>query len=110
MARDTERLWIRRYEAEGLKGVKEDRPRSGRPRKLTPTLEGEIVEKTVSDKPAPEVSTHWTSRLLADAMGLNHVDVWRTWKKYGLKPHPVRRFKLSTDPAFAEKLTDIVGL
>ena len=110
VARDTARLWIRRYEADGLKGVASDRPRSGRPRKLTPALEEEIVERTVTEDPPPEVSTHWTSRLLADAMGLNHVDIWRTWKKYGLKPHQIRRFKLSRDPRLVEKIHDVVGV
>lgn len=110
VARDTARLWIRRYESEGLKGVERDRPRAGRPRKLTPTLEEEIVQKTIGEDPPPEVSTHWTTRLLADAMGLNHVDVWRTWKKYGLKPHQIRRFKLSRDPQLIEKIHDVVGV
>ena len=110
MARDTAKLWIRRYEADGLKGVEQDRTRSGRPRKLTPTLEAGIVGWTVSEKPPPEVSTHWTSRLLAAAMGLNHVDIWRTWTKYGLKPQQVRRFKLSRDPRLIEKINDVVGV
>lgn len=110
VARDTAKLWIRRYEASGLVGIERDRPRSGRPRKLTPALEEAIVEKTINEKPPPEVSTHWTSRLMADAMGLNHVDVWRTWKKYGLKPHQVRRFKLSRDPRLVEKIHDVVGV
>jgi len=110
VARDTARLWMRRYEGEGLKGVEQDRPRSGRPRKLTPDLELQIVEKTVNEDPPPEVSTHWTSRLLAKAMGLNHVDIWRTWKKYGLKPHQIRRFKLSRDPHLFEKIHDVVGV
>ena len=43
-------------------------------------------------------------------MGLNHVDVWRTWSKFGLKPHKVRRFKLSRDPRLVEKLNDVVGV
>jgi transposase len=110
VARDTARLWIRRYEAEGLKGVKRDRPRTGRPRKLTPALEEDIVQKTIGEDPPPEVSTHWTSRLLAEDMGLNHVDVWRTWRKYGLKPHQIRRFKLSRDPQLIEKIHDVVGV
>jgi transposase len=110
VARDTARLWVRRYESGGLDAVAQDRPRSGRPRKLTPELEAEIVDKTIHEDPPPEVSTHWTSRLLADAMGLNHVDVWRTWKKYGLKPHQIRRFKLSRDPRLVEKIHDVVGV
>jgi transposase len=110
VARDTARLWIRRYEAEGLEGVEQDRPRSGRPRKLTPAVEEEIVAKTVNENPPPEVSTHWTSRLLAKTMGLSHIDVWRTWKKFGLKPHQIKRFKLSRDPHLIEKIQDVVGV
>ena len=110
VARDTARLWIRRYEAGGLEDVKQDRPRSGRPRKLTLEVEAQIVDKTVNEDPPPEVSTHWSSRLLADAMGLSHLDVWRTWKKYGLKPHQLRRFKLSRDPRLIEKIHDVVGV
>lgn len=110
VARDTARLWIRRYEKEGLKGIERDRPRSGRPRKLTPELEATIVEKTVKEDPPPGEGTHWTSRLLGRILGLSHMDVWRTWKKYGLKPHQVRRFKLSRDPRLVEKLHDVVGV
>ena len=110
VARDTARLWIRRYGEGGLKSVAKDRERAGRPRKLTPALEEEIVAKTVSEKPPPEKSTHWSSRLLADEMGLNHVDVWRTWSKFGLKPHKVRRFKLSRDPRLVEKLNGIAAV
>lgn len=110
VARDTARLWIRRYEADGLKGVERDRPRSGRPRKLTRELEEAIVDKTINEDPPPELSTHWTSRLLAEEMELHHVDVWRTWKKYGLKPHQIRRFKLSKDPRLIEKIHDVVGV
>ncbi len=110
VARDTARLWVRRYEAAGLEAVERDRPRSGRPRKLTPELEAEIVDKTINEDAPPEVATHWTSRLLADAMGLNHIDVWRTWRKFGLKPHQIRRFKLSRDPRLIEKIHDVVGV
>jgi transposase len=110
VARDTARLWIRRYEAEGLGAVERDRPRRGRPRKLTPELERDIVEKTVNEGPPPGEGTHWTSRLLGRVMGITHMDVWRTWRKYGLKPHQIRRFKLSRDPRLVEKLHDVVGV
>jgi len=52
-------------------------------------LEEEIIEKTTNEAPPPEASTQWTSRLLADAMDLNHVGAGRTWKQYGLKPHRI---------------------
>ena len=34
----------------------------------------------------------------------------RIWRAHGLQPHRVRQFKLSNDPAFVDKLRDIVGL
>ncbi len=110
IARDTARLWMRRYEAEGLEAIQRDRPRSGRPRSITREVEEAIVRKTVEEDPPPEVSTHWSSRLLGEALGIDHVTIWRVWRKYGLKPHQIRRFKLSRDPRLVEKLTDVVGV
>ena len=95
IARDTARLWMRRYEAEGLDGIESDRPRSGRPRTVTRKVEEKIVQKTTGEDPPPEESTHWTSRLMGKALGIDHVTIWRVWRKYGLKPHQIRRFKLS---------------
>jgi hypothetical protein len=36
--------------------------------------------------------------------------VHRIWRAFGLQPHRVETFKLSTDPLFVEKVRDIVGL
>ena len=66
--------------------------------------------KTVNEDPAPEKSTHWTTRLMAEEMGLSRSVIWRVWRKYGLKPHQVKRFKLSRDPRLVEKLHDVVGV
>ena len=44
------------------------------------------------------------------ASGVSPAKVHEIWQDPGLAPHRVRRFKLSTDPAFAEKLEDVVGL
>ena len=108
--RPTVLLWIRRYAAEGIPGIEQDRPRSGRPRTVTPEIEEAIVAKTVNEKPPPEVATHWSTRLLAKVMGLSDDAIGRTWRKYALKPHQVKRFKLSRDPRLVEKIHDVVGL
>jgi hypothetical protein len=47
---------------------------------------------------------------MARAVGVSHDTVNRVWRENGLKPHLVRKFKLSSDPRFVEKLTDVVGL
>jgi transposase len=110
VARPTVLQWIRRYEAEGLRGIERDRPRSGRPRTITAEVEHAVIEKTIQEKPPAEVSTHWSTRLMAKTMGLSADAVGRIWRKYALKPHQIKRFKLSRDPRLVEKIHDVVGL
>jgi transposase len=47
---------------------------------------------------------------MAAEMGISPSSVGRIWAEAGLKPHLVRTFKVSNDPQFEEKVTDIVGL
>jgi transposase len=68
----------------------------------------EVVRRTLA--PPPHEATHWTARAMAEACGLAVSTVQSIWKAHGLAPHRWRSFKLSNDPAFAEKLRDIVGL
>lgn len=108
--RATALLWIRRYEAGGVAALAKDRPRSGRPRTITADMETAVIEKTVTEKPPPEVATHWSTRLMAGALGYSREAIGRIWRKYALKPHQVKRFKLSRDPRLFEKIHDVVGL
>ena len=43
---------------------------------------------------------------MAERAGVSEATVRRIWRAHGLKPHLSRTFKVSTDPQFAEKLTD----
>lgn len=101
-------LWRRRFEQEGLSGILEDRPRSGRPRQVTAEEEADIVERTRTTKPSH--ATHWTVRTMAQQVGVSPATVHRIWQAYGLQPHRVENFKFSTDPEFVRKVRDIVGL
>jgi hypothetical protein len=58
----------------------------------------------------PEDATHWSTRSMAAACGLSPATVQRIWHAFGLKPHRTESFGLSSDPEFAEKMRDIVGL
>src|SRR5947207_14936871 len=58
----------------------------------------------------PPHATHCSTRTMAAAAGISEASVRRIWRHHGLKPHRVESFKISNDPAFAEKLEDIVGL
>jgi transposase len=110
MSRATALLWIRRYESEGIGGIERDRPRSGRPRTITLESESEVIDKTVNETPPAEVATHWSTRLMATATGYSREAIGRIWRKYALKPHQLKRFKLSRDPRLVEKIHDVVGL
>jgi transposase len=101
-------LWRRRYEAEGLAGVLDDRPRSGRPKQISPEQETAIVEATM--KTTPQDATHWSVRAMAASQKVSAATVQRIWKKHKLQPHRVESFKFSNDPQFAAKVRDIVGL
>lgn len=109
ISRPTVRRCLDRYESEGWSGVERDRPRSGRPRRVTPEMEASIIEKTRT-QPPPDNGTHWSTRLMAAEVGLNQSTISRIWRAHGLQPHRIEYFKLSQDPFFLEKLRDVVGL
>lgn len=101
-------LWRRRFAEQGLSGIIEDKPRSGRPRSITAQKEAAIVEATRNSK--PKNATHWTVRTMARHCGVSPASVQRIWKAYHLQPHRLEHFKFSTDPDFVPKVRDIVGL
>jgi hypothetical protein len=68
-----------------------------------------VVTRTLQEPP-PAGVTHRTAPSMAAASGLSVSSVQRIWRAHGLRPHQVRSFKLSTDPKFAAKVEDIVGL
>ena len=93
---------------EGVAGLLRDKTRKPGLPPLPPALVDRVVELTLADPPGE--ATHWTGRAMAAATGISLRSVQRIGAAHGLEPHRVRRFKLSTDPAFAAKLRDVVGL
>lgn len=100
--------WQARFMVEGVDGLLRDRTRP--PGKAPVPLDrtAEIVRLTQA--PPPHEATHWTARAMAKTSGLAVSTVQKIWRAHGLAPHRWRSFKLSRDPAFAEKLMDVVGL
>jgi transposase len=98
--------WRRRFASSRIEGILKDRPRGAR--KPDAVLTQKIIETTTQTKPPGQ--THWGSRGLAKHLGTSPSTVLRVWRSAGLKPHLTRTFKLSNDPAFVEKLLDVVGL
>lgn len=99
--------WRQRF-LEGRLEALGDAPRSGQPRKLTDDKVEAVITRTLETR--PKNATHWSTRTMAEASGLNQNAIVRIWRAFGLKPHLQENFKLSTDPFFVEKVRDIVGL
>jgi transposase len=68
----------------------------------------EAVTQTLES--LPTAATHWSTRSLAEQVGLSQSAVVRIWHSFGLQPHRTETLKLSTDPYLVEKVRDIVGL
>ena len=99
--------WRQRF-LDGRLAALGDAPRSGQPRKLTDAKVEAVITRTLESR--PKHATHWSTRTMAKASGLNQNAIVRIWRAFGLKPHLQENFKLSTDPFFVEKVRDIVGL
>ena len=104
----TVRRWRRRYVAKGVDGLLKDASRPSRVKPLSPEKVRQVVHITLHEKPPN--ATHWSVRTMAAAVGISHSSVQRIWQAHGLKPHLVKRFKVSRDKNFAAKVTDVVGL
>ena len=100
--------WRKRFLALGVAGLEKDAPRPGRKPQIGTRQTQRVVAMTT--RQAPANATHWSTRTMAAAAGISESSVRRIWRAHGLKPHRVETFKISNDPAFAEKLEDIVGL
>ncbi len=99
--------WRARFAEHRVEGLR-DEPRPGAPR----TVEDERVEALVTAtlESVPKDATHWSSRGMARSSGLSVSTVQRIWRAFGLQPHRLETFKLSTDPDFVAKVRDVVGL
>jgi transposase len=104
----TVRSWRDRFAVEGLAKLGE--VRKGRGPK--PTIPDETVEAIVAAtlRTRPPGATHWSCRTMAKQFGVSASTVQRIWHELEIKPHRVDTFKVSHDPLFEEKLTDVVGL
>jgi transposase len=108
VSRETVGRWRSRFAEEGVDGILKDLPRGGRKPTARSKVEGRIIRVTTQKK--PENATHWSTRTLAEELGVTQSMIHRVWVANGLKPHLVKTFKISNDPHFEEKLRDVVGL
>jgi len=106
--RSTVILWRKRFQAGGVDALTDIQPGRGRRPLYGPERIADIVKVTTQTK--PQGATHWSTRSMAKAQGISKATIQRIWYAHGLQPHRTKRFKLSKDIRFTEKLTDVVGL
>jgi transposase len=113
VSRPTVDLWLARYAAEGVAGLLERKRGAGR-EQVTARVRARILAATRSSP--PDGLSHWSSREMVkfiartEGVTVSHHYVAKLWRETGRRPHRQGTFKLSRDPAFAEKVADIVGL
>ena len=99
--------WRNRFAARRMEGLY-DEPRPGAPREIGDDEIAATIRKTLGTP--PKGATHWSLRSMAKEIVHAPSTVHRIWRAFGLQPHRVETFKLSSDPWFVEKVRDIVGL
>src|SRR4029453_1568131 len=107
ISRPTVTKWRARFLTRRLEGLA-DEPRPGAARTITDEQVEQVLVATLET--TPKDATHWSTRGLARRLGMSQSAISRIWRAFGLKPHLVDTFKLSTDPQCIEKVRDVVGL
>lgn len=100
--------WPKRFLEAGVEGLLKDKSKKPGKAPLATSVKARVVEMAATGRPAN--ATHWSVRMLAKATGISNRSVQRILAEHGLKPHLTRTFKISSDPEFAAKVKDIVGL
>ena len=106
VSRPTVIKWRDRFVEQGLAGL-DDEPRPGRPKTVDDSA---IIAATLDPPPDSLAVTHWSSRLLAERLGVGDATVARAWRRYRVQPWRRETFKFSTDPQLEAKVRDVVGL
>jgi len=101
-------IWRKRFAVNRLEGL-QDAARSGKPKIYDANTELRIL-KQIDETPPPGYST-WSGKLVAEALGdVSKHQVWRVLRKHNIHLQRRRSWCISTDPQFAQKAADIVGL
>jgi transposase len=116
VSRPTVDAALKRFTMEGAAGLLDKPVKILRRERVPARVRARILAVTRSSPPLGTGLSHWSSRELAsflkraDGVAVSHNYIAALWREHGLKPWRVGTFKLSRDPAFAEKVADVVGL
>jgi transposase len=95
--------WRQRFVEAGLAGLY-SRHRGRAVARRTPKLEARILALT--QQPPPNGSTHWSTRRLAQHLGVSHMMVARVWQRARLQPHRLTHYVASDDEKTAIQALD----
>src|SRR5918997_1266779 len=95
LSRPSVRRWRERFAQEGVASLLRDKSRKPGKAPLPTSTVDRVVELTLADPPGE--ATHWTGRMMAEAVGISLRSVQRIWRAHRLAPHRVRTFVLSVD-------------
>lgn len=99
--------WRRRFAERGIAGLR-DAPRPGKPAKYGVELRDRLLAQL--ELPPPAGMASWDGGSLAMALGVSDDAVWRILRKEGIQLQRHRSWCVSTDPEFAAKAADVIGL
>lgn len=99
--------WRRRFAAQGLDGLR-DHPRPGKPAVYGKAFRDRVL--ALLEQPPPAGLAHWDGPTVAEQLGASVHAVWRTLRREGIYLQRLRTWCVSTDPEFACKAAEVVGL
>ena len=99
--------WRKRFAREGLRGLR-DRPRPGKPPRYGAAFRDRVL--ALLEQPPPAGLSHWDGVAVAERLGASVHAVWRVLRREGIYLQRLRTWCVSTDPEFAAKAAEVVGL
>jgi len=105
---NTVATWRKRFLDGGIKALG-DRARSGKPPTYVANDLRERIRKQL-ELPPPDGLSSWDGGMLAQALGVSDDAIWRILRKEGIQLRRMRSWCVSTDPEFAAKAADVIGL
>ncbi len=100
--------WRGRFLRHRLQGL-QDAPRSGKPAIYDQNSERRILAQL--DRLPPSGFARWNGAMLAAALkDISDDQIWRVLRKHGISLERRHSWCVSTDPCFAQKAADVVGL
>ncbi|MDR1085885.1 MAG: IS630 family transposase [Deltaproteobacteria bacterium] len=106
--KNTVATWRKRYISSGIDGLY-DFPRPGKPPIYEPDSTRKAVLEIIS-KPPPLGQNAWDGKSVAKELGISADKAWQILRQEGISLKRQRSWCVRTDPQFAARVTDIIGL